>query len=66
MGYFFEGDPLILLVKRFSSAYYRLLITRRMPGNAFARQVDVLSSAVEITSMVRAPKVSRRNFFAWR
>jgi hypothetical protein len=40
---------LILLVKRFSCAYDRLLIARRKPGDEMLQQVDVLSSAVKIS-----------------
>ena len=63
---FFYVSLLILLVKRFTSAYYRLLIPWCMPGDGFVRQVDVLSRVVETASMVRGSRSSRRNIFAWR
>ena len=37
-----------------------------MPGDALARQVDVLSRAVEIASLVQGSQSSRRNVFVLR
>lgn len=45
----FSFDSLILLANRFNTPYYRGLIPDLVPGSEFVRQVDVLSTAVEIS-----------------
>jgi hypothetical protein len=47
---FLAFETLIFLAKRFNTAYYLFLMNRRTSGHVLARQVDVLSRAVEISA----------------